>query len=332
MGTQDSAKSAYRRGLYGDIEDHVNLIAALQNSHDRSQVAWAFALQAQLFVSGVSATAPQASELAAWAGDKDRLEPTTAEPVSLACALGTQIAFLSFDGTDLDRWATVLHRHQGLDPLIDARFAVSSAWAAFGNGRRFDVASLEAVQSLARARKDAPLTIEATVVQSLLASEHGLRTARRASRMARTENMPQLQYLANLVLARHRRLERRPHLAAYILKALMRVAPAPWATWLQWELTLAGAEAPVKPPASHLRALIDTALNGDESSVQRFIEAPPACNFSPVRDDLVDAAKLILGDASGRCEGLTALAGFHPDARLAAAPIWVACRDQQAAR
>ncbi|MEL7371654.1 MAG: helix-turn-helix transcriptional regulator, partial [Myxococcota bacterium] len=28
----------------------------------------------------------------------------------------------------------------------------------------------------------------------------------------------------------------------------------------------------------------------------------------------------------------TALAGFHPDARLAAAPIWVACRDQQAAR
>jgi hypothetical protein len=87
--------------------------------------------------------------------------------------------------------------------------------------------------------------IETTVIRALLALSAGslndaIELARRASRMAQSEALPQLEYLANITLARVRRYSGRPHLALHILSALSRVAPTHWSGWIGWETLLAG--------------------------------------------------------------------------------------------
>ena len=92
--------------------------------------------------------------------------------------------------------------------------------------------------------------LEASALRTLSTAERGdisaaLAIARRVSRMARTESLPQSEYLANLVLARIRRLDNKPHLATRILHALYSVAPSPWLPWLAWEIVQATGSLPV---------------------------------------------------------------------------------------
>ncbi|MEO7669052.1 MAG: hypothetical protein ABIW57_06920, partial [Polyangia bacterium] len=96
-------------------------------------------------------------------------------------------------------------------------------------------------------QRAAPQVIESTVLRALLALSAGLTDdavdmARRASRMAQSESLPQLEYLANVTLARVRRYSGRPHLALHILAALSRVAPSAWQGWIGWEMLLGGGE------------------------------------------------------------------------------------------
>ena len=58
--------------------------------------------------------------------------------------------------------------------------------------------------------------------------------------MARTESIPQAEYLAGLALARMRRLAGHPHLAGRILHSLRAHVPDHWVPWLEWEQALAG--------------------------------------------------------------------------------------------
>src|SRR6185503_16180147 len=80
----------------------------------------------------------------------------------------------------------------------------------------------QAIEKHALALKIAPLVIDASVQQALSATlsgevEKATQVARRASRMARTEALPQQEFLAHLVLARARRLSRLAHLSIRIL-------------------------------------------------------------------------------------------------------------------
>ncbi len=110
--------------------------------------------------------------------------------------------------------------------------------------------------------------------------------ARRASRMGRTEGMPQQEYLANLVLARLRRSTGRPHLAMRILSALGPVAPARWQAWIAWEAALAGSfeSAQVARGAAHdgvLLGAVEELLEGIPSDAE--LPAPFAAELRVVR-------------------------------------------------
>ncbi len=110
---------------------------------------------------------------------------------------------------DIDAATHELHRRAVAArlPLRAVEAVAISAWAALGEDR-------------------VPQAIDA---------------ARRASRMGRTEALPEAEWLANLALARARRHGGRPHLAIRILVALTQTAPRPWWGALAWELALSGA-------------------------------------------------------------------------------------------
>ena len=96
---------------------------------------------------------------------------------------------------------------------------------------------------------DAAATVIAATLTALSelrrnAPAEGLAHARRAIRMARTEGIVVLEYLAALVLARARRYNGATHYAARVLTSLDQVVPLPWRPWLRWELRLNGVALP----------------------------------------------------------------------------------------
>lgn len=101
--------------------------------------------------------------------------------------------------------------------------------------------ALKALQQRASEQGDAHTVVEAAIWSAVAQLEVGpvedaLKRARRASRMARTESMPQLEYFSAIILARLRRLTGTPHLASRILNAVGRFASAQWLGWVAWEL------------------------------------------------------------------------------------------------
>lgn len=118
------------------------------------------------------------------------------------------------------------------------------AWCDALEGRGSDFEGLRA-QARAEGRSDA--VVELTALEALVRAEvapaEAEALARRGVRMAATEELPDAAFLANVVLARVRRLAGRPHLATHILATLARYAPAPWSAWLAWELALSFGRA-----------------------------------------------------------------------------------------
>lgn len=153
-------------------------------------------------------------------------------------------------------------------PLVEA-------WRALASGTA--VPALDEVSAEARRQEQPALVVECSVLMALGAAregEHGeaLRHGRRASRMARTESLPQSEYLAGLTLARLRRMAGHPHLAARILNGLRQYISPHWMSWLEWELALAG-EASVTADGG--MALIDArraAGEGDRVTLQSALD------------------------------------------------------------
>lgn len=170
------------------------------------------------------------------------------------------------------------------------------AWVALFEGRTVD--AIEEAKVLGRAAgklRWAPARIEASSLVALATAERSdalgdaLKVARRGSRMARTESLPQEEYLANTVLARLRRLEGKAHLSARILSALLRVASAPWHRWMRWELWLAGVDVRSGLGAAgggvgDLAALgeawlFEGEVGGAETRWRRLLEVVTPCRF-----------------------------------------------------
>lgn len=113
--------------------------------------------------------------------------------------------------------------------------------------------------------------------------------ARRASRMAQTENLREYAFLANTILARVRRLTGNPHLATRILTTLADAAPQTWHPWLAWELMLSGSaeaarsrltslpddteRAPATKAARALLAVLDAVRAGDRATFDASVTA-----------------------------------------------------------
>lgn len=165
-----------------------------------------------------------------------------------ACVLLARDAVVRLDAPWTRAWADRAARAAagaGERVLVEAQAA--ELWAQLAESRSAGLReSARALEARASRLGLAETVIELAALAALTALaeddlEGARSVARRASRMARTEALPQAEYVAHAVLARVRRFEGRPHLATRILAALARVAPGPIRGWLALELALAGA-------------------------------------------------------------------------------------------
>jgi hypothetical protein len=153
-----------------------------------------------------------------------------------------QGAILAFDDNALEEAIT---RCASLAERDQLHGAVAKAWLALMRGRASELASMAELFARASASRDPSQVIEVTALRAMVALASGqlaesLAFARRASLMARTEALPALELLANVVLSRLRRHSGKSYLAVRILSSLARVQPAVASGWLDWERFLAG--------------------------------------------------------------------------------------------
>ncbi len=240
------AKKAYGNATTGDFRASEQCVVDLQSDASPIARAWSLALAAQRWHAE-----PSHSDLPTHASLEQFVDatPKTRAAAALACAEASRAAILSHQLDELEAWTALQQRltTDCGDPWAVTWSKLSSAWLALGQS---DVARAEELveQAQALASRDgiAPAVIEATALRALCAEAQGdvseaTALARRGSRMARTEDLPQWQYLANLVLARMRRLNGVPHLTTRILQPLFQAAPVQWHGWVAWEALMAGA-------------------------------------------------------------------------------------------
>ncbi|MEM9072597.1 MAG: hypothetical protein AAGE52_29080 [Myxococcota bacterium] len=199
---------------------------------------WAIVLDAQRAVADPSlARMPSLPDVAALASSHGPVVWRAAVEVAKS-------AMLAFDGRTLAESCSLLGSLQGVAPEASLWFRAMRRWQSIAVGNPLVDENLEAE---ARTQGDAELVVESVVLAALSALRDGdlvraRELARRASRMARTEALPQAEYLANLVLARLRRRRGFPHLARRILGALEGFASRRWHPWIRWERSLCGGD------------------------------------------------------------------------------------------
>jgi hypothetical protein len=194
---------------------------------------------------------------------------------------------LACDTSGLERIARVLEQGDA-EPLwaIAAR-----GWAKIAKGDLggVDDGAEKALREATRER-NAPLVIELETLRAMTAIEErrleqATQLARRASRMARTEALPQQEYLAHLVLARVRRQNGHAHLATRIGRALARFAPPRYHRAIEWELRMAGARFADDDPYA---VLGDRGLAAWE--LARAAARGDRAGYETARRELADAA------------------------------------------
>jgi len=239
--------AAWQSALAGDFAPLDAERARIASRADRTAAtdAWDLALSAARWQAlPTHDPAPDPARVAALPVSAD-----TAIPIALACSIGELTAIAAFDRDALAQWIAI-HERVPSSPLSRLPLELAHAYAALMRGdtdAQDLIATARDLETRAAAARLAHLVIDAATLAALAALTAGeldtaTAIARRASRMARTESLPQHEYLAHLVLARLRRYTGHPHLATRILAALARVAPPQWHGWLRFELLLAGGE------------------------------------------------------------------------------------------
>lgn len=234
-------RSALLLGAPGGLETGR---ALLEHNHDVDAPALALGLEFAAYWIGASVNepvTPQAVEALAGRGmSSDAL-------LTLLCVAGARGALMRFDRAQLARWLGVYERLSCQDLELQVRYDLGAAWFDFMSGHLDDaVTRLERIKVTSRTLQIGDCLVEAEAGLALTSLVRGdlsdaVETARSASRMARTEALPQQELFANLVLARVRRVSGSPYLASRILDSLTGLAPLPWRSWLVWEQLLAGA-------------------------------------------------------------------------------------------
>jgi hypothetical protein len=258
----DAFAQAYERAAYGDFGPTDALLGGLERSGDPVERARGATLRAKRWMADPARTQPPDPNGFSTFADGSI---AARESAALGCAELARASALEFDPGSLAGWCDLLDRLLRDSSRADLRAHrdVCRAWHAIMTGELAQArALLESAGQEATRHRVAPVVIEAAALRALVALELGeveeaVSTARRASRMARTEAIPQSEYLAHLVLARVRRATNHPHLATRILEALLRVASPSWSAWVRWELVFAGSRElafPSIPEASGPRS------------------------------------------------------------------------------
>lgn len=164
---------------------------------------------------------------------------------------------------------------------LEVRSLTALAKALLG---RTDEALREAAaaRTLAIAASSPAVVCDAASIRALATATSGdlegaTELARRASMMSRTEALQEQETLANLVLARVRRLTGRPFLATRILGALARFSSPAWRPWIDWEHTMASGAPADKArreadAAGSLATALDRARLGNRSGFAESID------------------------------------------------------------
>jgi hypothetical protein len=197
----------------------------------------------------------------------------------MACGPVARAALLRFDR---DRASALAEVQRELATGVEDEDAAlwldaTTAWIELWSGGADVAPRIDALRQRAADRAEPWLVVESTALSALAALpdlEQALQVARRASRMAASEGLPAPEYLANMVLARLRRLCGTPHLAARILAGLERVVPEPWRGWLACEAFFASgseaaADALERVPASDAATTAARALVSAEEAARQ---------------------------------------------------------------
>jgi len=155
---------------------------------------------------------------------------------TLACAHMVVASWGAMNMPLLVDWVGTQRRlAEGADSTGRAIADISRGWLDLAHGRRL------------RANPDMPrigwLAVEATVQAALSEFSHGgdaVDLARRATRMARSEEVPGAEILAYIALARARRHQGKPYMAARILDTLIRLGARSLRPLVEWERILSG--------------------------------------------------------------------------------------------
>jgi len=248
--------AAYVDAVGGAPERAAAIASELRKRTDAAARAWAIAIDVAVWQASTAGSFPADPEVAR---DLGRQGAVASAGASVVCVDGARSAWLSGNEAWAAAWVGVTDMLVNDDAgIVVATRDLTLAYHAAATGQWSGVErSAAAAERSSRSARLAPFVIEATALQALgrLAVadlDEGVAAARRAMRMARTEELAQPSYLAGFVLARARRLAGHYHLASRILESLARVVPPLWANWLAWERSLAGVpprDAP-EPAAS----------------------------------------------------------------------------------
>ncbi|MEM9191901.1 MAG: hypothetical protein AAGF12_22200 [Myxococcota bacterium] len=295
------AAGAHERRARGGVESVAGLVQDLIADGSELSGAWALSLCAQSLTLGVPSVASVSpAEVTRFLGGGE----ATRDAISRALAHFTRLAVLAFDVEGL-RTVVEFQKKLAEDSNDHARLhePLTRAWLSWVSGEmpQLDLAELG---RHARAQQLADVVIEAQVLEALLhlsrdEIEAATAAARRASRMARSEGLPDGEILASLVLARIRRFQSQSHLSLRILAGLVPHAPPRWRPWIQWEAVLAGALSVrgVRPEslAGALITLTEAVRSGriDETTRATHALISRAGDAVPLRRDALTAAALL---------------------------------------
>lgn len=239
--------------------------------------------------------------------------PQVIAGVRWALAEELRSAALAFDAPSVGRAHRLFSALPDDSPTARCQREAAELWWAYAQGH-FAACAEQArgVEAQALSLGLAPLVIEAAALRAwgLAASgslDEAIKQGRRASRMARTEALPQAEYLAHLVLARLRRLAGGAHLATRILRALWRVAPPTWAPWLGWESALTGMiEDLPAGPGQNLGEWISALNAGDPGRAEAQQRALQSLGWPAINTDL----EAWISAVDPRCPPVPAIAAW----------------------
>jgi hypothetical protein len=262
------AESFRARAALGDFSGGRDVLQALEGGTSPLSRALACAVRSQIgLMFPNAARLPDDDELARFIGENDAVRRAAA----LAARNFALAALLDLDPERLARSTHLLGRLV-CDERGDIELTIANRWRQLLSGEPL-APGFEGTTARAAKLGHAAAVVETEVLRAIEALESsdlsdGLKLARRGSLMARSEGIPEAEFLANIVLARARRYCRQVHLSLIILEALDGVVTPRYKRWLSWESVLAGGRlrSLEDGPARELALLLEAAQQGDLAS------------------------------------------------------------------
>lgn len=269
-------EQARREALAGRFEALTKELEGAVDAPPTQRAAWTAMARTLRWMAGIDGPGSGREGATEALGSAWEMAPVETREVAVEAAGRRALAsILRFDGPSVHAHHRDAQRMlAGLKAPTPTLLAQAAAgWDALAQGTPLADEVLAELEQAARRQECAELVVDVASLRGLSLAEAGafddaLSCARRASRMGRTERLPQSEYLAGLTLARLRRLMGRPYLATRIASSLRSVAPLAWHDWVDWEVVMSCGESSATSGAAALamQRLLLAATEGDRDA------------------------------------------------------------------